>query len=406
MPQFLANIDLNKNQLQNALIHVLAADPGSPTEGQIYYNSVSKTLRIYSGSAWVVLGRLDQISSPTAAVAMNAQLITGLATPVSGTDAATKAYVDALSQGINWKAPVRAATTANGTLASAFANASIVDGVTLVTGDRILLKNQTAGQENGIYVVAASGAPTRATDADTAAEILQAAVFVQEGTVNADILYVNSTNAPITLGTTPLVFAQIGGATTYTSANGGITIAGTVVTAVAGTGITIGVGGISLTAPVTVPLGGTGQVALTANTVLLGNGTSAVALAAGTADQVLRIPGAGGAPAFGAIDLTKPAAVTGALPIANGGTGATTAATARTALGAVAKYAASVGNNVLTSITVNHNLGTSDVQVMVFRVGSPFDKVYPDIQITDANNVTLVFAVAPTTNQFRCVVQG
>lgn len=110
--------------------------------------------------------------------------------------------------GLSWKQAVRVATAAAGTLASDFENGDTVDGVVLATGDRILIKNQAAGAENGIYTVAASGAPARATDADTAAEILQASVYVQEGTANADKQFVLTTNAPITLGTTALVFAE------------------------------------------------------------------------------------------------------------------------------------------------------------------------------------------------------
>jgi hypothetical protein len=104
------------------------------------------------------------------------------------------------------KLPVRVATTANGTLASAFENGDTVDGVTLATGDRILIKNQSSGAENGIYTVNASGAPTRATDADSGAELVNAAVWVSEGTANADKLFICTTNAPITLGSTSLTF--------------------------------------------------------------------------------------------------------------------------------------------------------------------------------------------------------
>ncbi|HXG79705.1 MAG TPA: DUF2793 domain-containing protein [Methyloceanibacter sp.] len=131
------------------------------------------------------------------------------------TQAAVKGYVDNALTGLRWKQSVRAATTTNGTLSSAFANGSAIDGVTLATGDRILIKNQTAGAENGIYVVNASGAPTRAADADSAAELLQATVFVQQGTVNADTQW-TCINDTITLGTTALVFAQVSGAGTYT----------------------------------------------------------------------------------------------------------------------------------------------------------------------------------------------
>jgi hypothetical protein len=111
------------------------------------------------------------------------------------------------------KAPVRVASTANGTLATAFENGDTMDGVTLATGDRILLKNQTAGAENGIYIVAASGAPTRATDANAAAELPQGfLVYVTAGTSNANTLWQHTTTAAITLNTTALTFAQLGAA--------------------------------------------------------------------------------------------------------------------------------------------------------------------------------------------------
>lgn len=130
---------------------------------------------------------------------------------------AVVSYVATQLDGRSWKQRVRVATTANGTLATAFANGQTVDGVTLETGDRILLKNQTTGSENGIYVVAASGAPARSSDADTGAELVNATVEVSEGTVNADLQYTCSTNAPITVGTTALVFVATSTSTTYTA---------------------------------------------------------------------------------------------------------------------------------------------------------------------------------------------
>ena len=136
------------------------------------------------------------------------------------TQAAVKAYVDAKVAGLSWKQAVRAATTAAGTLASDFENGDTLDGVTLATGDRILLKNQSSASENGIYVVAASGAPTRATDADAGAELVNASIYVSEGTANADTQWTCTTNAPITLGSTSLAFAQLtsGGGVSFASA--------------------------------------------------------------------------------------------------------------------------------------------------------------------------------------------
>lgn len=155
---------------------------------------------------------LNAVGAPTGDVSMATYKITGLGTPTNSTDAATKAYVDSAAQGIDWKASVRAATTANVTLASDLENGDTLDGVTLATGDRILVKNQSTGSQNGIYVVAASGAPTRSADCDTAAELTSNfAVFVEQGTTNADQGYVLTNDGAITVGTTALAFTQFTG---------------------------------------------------------------------------------------------------------------------------------------------------------------------------------------------------
>lgn len=152
---------------------------------------------------------------------MGSNKITDLATPTADTDAATKAYVDATAQGLDVKESVRVATTAPGTLASDFEDGDTVDGVTLATGDRILIKDQASGAENGIYVVEASGSPTRATDADTSPEVTAGMfVFVEEGTANADTGWVLTTDNPITLGSTALAFSQFSGAGSIVAGDG------------------------------------------------------------------------------------------------------------------------------------------------------------------------------------------
>lgn len=133
-------------------------------------------------------------------------------TPSVGPDVVILSYLqsyvaDAIGAA-NLKDAVRVATTANGTLATAFANGQTVDGVVLATGNRILIKNQSTGSENGIYVVQASGAPVRASDADTAGDIADAVVYVSEGTVNADTGWKLVTDN-ITLGSTSLVFTTL-----------------------------------------------------------------------------------------------------------------------------------------------------------------------------------------------------
>jgi hypothetical protein len=141
------------------------------------------------------------------------------AAPTEDLQAATKGYVDSVAQGLDVKASVRVATTENGTLATAFANGEVVDGVTLVTGDRILLKNQTDETTNGIYVVAASGSPTRSADMNAGSEFPSAFTFVEAGTSNADKGFV-CTNNTVTLGETNITFSQFSGAGTFVAGNG------------------------------------------------------------------------------------------------------------------------------------------------------------------------------------------
>jgi hypothetical protein len=141
------------------------------------------------------------------------------AAPTEDLQAATKGYVDSVAQGLDIKASVKAATTENGALATAFDDGSVIDGVTLATGDRILIKNQTDATANGIYVVAASGAPTRSTDMNAAAEFPGAFTFVEQGTTNADTGYV-CTNNSVVVGTTEITFVQFSGAGSYVAGNG------------------------------------------------------------------------------------------------------------------------------------------------------------------------------------------
>lgn len=108
-----------------------------------------------------------------------------------------------------WKAKVVAASTANGTLATAFEAGDTMDGVVLTAYDRILLKNQTAGAENGIYEVQPTGAPVRTSDADSGAELVNAIVQVEKGTANANRIYQCTTDGTITVGVTALVWAPL-----------------------------------------------------------------------------------------------------------------------------------------------------------------------------------------------------
>jgi len=108
-----------------------------------------------------------------------------------------------------WKQSVKVATTSNGTLSTSFENGDTIDGVVLTTGDRILLKHQSTPSQNGIYTVNASGAPTRATDANTGEQLVHAVVGVEQGTTNGDRFFVCFTNRPITIDVTAQAWTSL-----------------------------------------------------------------------------------------------------------------------------------------------------------------------------------------------------
>lgn len=163
---------------------------------------------------------------------MGGNTITGLAAPTVGSDAATKNYVDAISTGLSWKQAVKVASTGNIDLATG--GLLTVDGIALVAGDRVLVKDQASPSQNGIYV-AAAGAWTRAADADAAAELDGLTVFVQQGIAFADTGWTQTADN-ITLGTTAVTFVQFTGAGTY-SAGVGLALTGNTFSVNLGAGI-------------------------------------------------------------------------------------------------------------------------------------------------------------------------
>ena len=192
-----------------------------------------------NGTLARVENKLHDFALATAAVDLNNQKITNLTDPTNPQDAANKRYVDSAVVGIDWKPSVRVATTAAITLATGLENGDTLDGVVLATGDRVLVKNQTDATENGIYVVAASGAPARSSDADTAAEITASfAVFVEEGTVNTDSGWTLTNNGAVTVGTTALSFTQFTGLGQIT-AGAGLTKTANTLDVIGGDGITV-----------------------------------------------------------------------------------------------------------------------------------------------------------------------
>jgi len=364
-------IDMTGLEILNARAHVIAGQPGSPTPGQFWFNSVSGRLEFRGTSgtidptaranhlgsqlaatisdfdAQVRTSRLDQLATPATSLDLGDHKIVNLTPGVNGTDAINKAQLDAVQSGFStmrldqlasptgpvslngqkltnvgngtvatdgctygqllnaingtdWKPSVRVATTDN---LAALSGLQVVDGVTLVAFDRVLVRLQSSPQANGIYV-AGAGAWTRAADADVGMLSADAAVFVEEGSL-ADTQWRITTDGAIAVGTTPITWAQIGAGVSYTN----------------GAGVTLG-----------------GNV--------IGIDTAVV----------------------------------------------------------VRKFAQDVGGGA-TSIAITHNLGTLDVTVGVFEVSSGAE-IGCDKVRSSVNVMTLGFAVAPTAGQFRVVIHA
>jgi hypothetical protein len=164
--------------------------------------------KLADGSNFV---KKDGTVTMTGSLNMGSQGITNLAVPSTGSDAANKTYVDSQIANLNSifdsKGSARVASTGNVTLATPGA---AIDGITLSSGDRILLKNQSAPAENGIYVFASAATPlVRATDFDAWSEIPGGFLAVEEGSTQADTIWLSTSNQGGTLGTTAITFQQI-----------------------------------------------------------------------------------------------------------------------------------------------------------------------------------------------------
>ena len=292
--------------------------------------------KISDFDAGVRTNRLDQMAAPTGSVSLNSQTITNLADPVNSSDAATKSFVEATSQGLDVKDSCVAATTANITISTALNNGDTLDGVTLSTNDRVLVKNQSTASENGIYVVGSS--PARADDLAAGADAAGFFTFVEQGTVNADNGFVCTSNkGSAVVGTNNLTIAQFSGAGQITAgdgldksgntlsvdlkANGGLVIESTE--------IAVKLDASSITGTLAIGDGGTGATSASAARTALGLAIGSDVQAHDADLDTLSGCQSGAAAALAALTSTEVAILDGAtvttaeLNIMDGGTSAT-----------------------------------------------------------------------------------
>lgn len=486
MTRFLTNLNLTQNAIVNGKFEVVGSDPNTGNfEGRLIYNSTEKTIKYFDGTGWrKAIVSVSAVGTSSAAITINesngsitiepnlasssqagvmsaadkakldnASSSDGFSTlvirdgsgrfqvaePQNPLDAANKSYVDAARSGLDVKQSVHVATTGPINLATDLEAGDYIDNHQLQAGDRVLVKDQVTASENGIYVAVVSGAASRATDADSSAEVTSGMfTFVTNGDTYGDTGWVLTTNNPITLGTTGLTFAQFSGtgqivageALEKDGATLNVLVDGTsievhndelrIASGAAGAGLSASAGVLSVVPHINGGLEiADDELQIKINGAIDGLVTSSAGLAldAGIAGDGLTFTA--GVLSRDAIDLAQGSDDTiGILPIDQGGTSASTEAAARDALAytppsgattstpTLARVASQViGNGSSLTFTITHNFGTRAVVVQVFD-SATYDTVITDTVRTTIDSVTVSFAVAPDNGAYTVVVTG
>jgi len=142
-------------------------------------------------------------------VSITGGAISGLSLPTADTEASSKLYVDNAIAGMRTRIITKVATTGNVNLTNGLENGDTIDGITLSTGDKILVKSQTDATENGIYISPSSGSASRDTNYDTVEELAGQMIVVQQGSTNADKIFLCTTDNSGSIGSVDIVFSQV-----------------------------------------------------------------------------------------------------------------------------------------------------------------------------------------------------
>ena len=271
----------NKTDLRNAnkvLAGPVSGSDAAPTFRSLVSNDIPSIThtKVSDFDTGVRDNRLDQMAAPASAVSLNSQKITNLADPSSDNDAANKGYVDGVAQGLDIKDSCKVASTANVTIATALNNGDVFDGISLSTGDRVLLKDQNTASENGIYIVGAS--PSRADDLATGADASGMFTFIEQGTNAENGFVCSSDKGSAVVGTNNLSFVQFSGAGQITAGDGLQKSANTLSVDLKSNGglvidsseIAVDLGASSITGTLAVSDGGTGSTTASGSRTNLG----------------------------------------------------------------------------------------------------------------------------------------
>ena len=421
---FVTNLDLNKNELQNARVQNLATAPSSPADGQIYYDTDDDLIYFYNSSAWVALSSaVGDITAVVAGTGLTGGATSGSATLTLANTAVTAAAYGSVTQVGTFTVDAQGRLTAAANATIAVASTAITDfteAVQDVAGGMV-----ASNTETGITVTYQDG--------DGTIDFVNTGVLSLTGTANE--VNVDTSTGAVTVGLPDNV--TVGGILTVT---GNLVVNGTTTTVNSTT--------MTVDDPI-LTLGGDAAPSSddnkdrgvefryhTGSAAKIGyfgyddstgyftfipdasNSSEVFSGAQGTISTLAYNIGANAVLAgttLGSTIVTSSLTAVGTIAtgtwaatdvaVAHGGTGSSTAAAARTALGATTKVTATIGDGSATAIAVTHSLGTDDVQVEVYGASTK-ETVVCDVDRTSTDVVTLTFASAPASNAYKVVIIG